>query len=78
MGQQQLLLLVLGIVIAIAGTRLLTLLLANGDNAFALLQVDLNWRVLAITLLILTTSFGSVPTSFRFPCQLSTSAAKLL
>jgi macrolide transport system ATP-binding/permease protein len=41
-----------GILIAIAGTRLLTLLLANGDTAFTLLQVDLNWRVLAITMLL--------------------------
>ena len=38
----------LGILIAIAGTRLLTVLLANGDTAFTL-HADLNWRVLSIT-----------------------------
>src|SRR5688572_13581468 len=38
----------LGILIAIAGTRLLTVLLANGDVAFTL-HADLNQRVLSIT-----------------------------
>ena len=38
----------LGIFIAIAGTRLLALLLASGDSPFTL-DVDLNWRVLSIT-----------------------------
>jgi predicted permease len=42
----------LGILIAIAGTRLLTLLLANGDTAFTLLHVELNWRVLMITVAV--------------------------
>ena len=43
---------VLGMLVAIGGTRLLALLLANGDDAFTLLQVDLNWRVLSITMLL--------------------------
>ncbi|HJU44551.1 MAG TPA: ABC transporter permease [Vicinamibacterales bacterium] len=42
----------LGVVIAIAGTRLLTVLLANGDAAFTYLQVELNWRVLSITMML--------------------------
>ncbi len=41
----------LGIFIAIAGTRLLTVLLANGDAAFTL-HAELNWRVLSITVLL--------------------------
>ena len=41
----------LGILIAIAGTRLLTALLANGDAAFTL-NADLNWRVLSITVVL--------------------------
>ena len=41
----------LGVVIAIAGTRLLTVLLANGDAAFTL-HAELNWRVLSITVLL--------------------------
>jgi predicted permease len=43
---------VLGMLIAIAGTQLLTVLLASGDAAFTSLQVDLNWRVLSITLVL--------------------------
>jgi predicted permease len=39
----------LGVVIAIAGTRLLTVLLANGDAGFTL-HAELNWRVLAVTI----------------------------
>jgi len=42
---------VLGILIAIAGTQLLTALLANGDAAFTL-HAELNWRVLSITVLL--------------------------
>ena len=41
----------LGVVIAIAGMRLLTMLLASGDPPFTL-DVDLNWRVLSITVLL--------------------------
>jgi predicted permease len=41
----------LGVLIAIAGTRLLTLLLANGNDAFTL-HAELNWRVLSITVLL--------------------------
>ena len=41
----------LGILIAIAGTRLLRVLLGNGDAAFPL-YVDLNWRVLSITMFL--------------------------
>jgi macrolide transport system ATP-binding/permease protein len=41
----------LGILIAIAGTRLLTVLLANGNDAFTL-RAELNWRVLSITVLL--------------------------
>jgi predicted permease len=39
----------LGIFIAVAGTRVLTALLANGDAGFTL-HAELNWRVLAVTL----------------------------
>jgi hypothetical protein len=39
----------LGILVAIAGTRLLTVLLANSGDGFVL-NADLNWRVLAITI----------------------------
>jgi predicted permease len=39
----------IGIFIAVAGTRLLTLLLANGDSGFTL-HAELNWQVLAGTL----------------------------
>jgi macrolide transport system ATP-binding/permease protein len=39
----------LGVVIAIAGVHMLTILLANGDPAFTL-HADLNWRVLAVTI----------------------------
>ena len=39
----------LGILIAIAGTRLLTALLANSGDGFAI-HANLNWRVLALTL----------------------------
>ena len=42
----------LGVTVAIAGTRLLTVLLANGDQAFARIDVELNWRVLSIALLL--------------------------
>ena len=38
----------LGIFIAVAGTRLLTQLLANGDSGFTL-HAELNWHVLATT-----------------------------
>ncbi len=38
----------LGILIAIAGTRLLTALLANSGDGFTI-HADLNWRVLALT-----------------------------
>jgi macrolide transport system ATP-binding/permease protein len=41
----------LGVLIAIAGMRLLTVLLANGSDAFTL-RAELNWRVLSITLLL--------------------------
>ncbi len=41
----------LGIVVAIVGTRLLTVLLASGDPPLTL-EVDLNWRVLSVTLLV--------------------------
>jgi predicted permease len=41
----------LGIVIAIAGTRLLSVLLASGDPPLTL-DVDLNWRVLSVTVLV--------------------------
>lgn len=41
----------LGILIAIAGMRLLTVLLASGDPPFTL-DVELNWRVLSITVLL--------------------------
>ena len=39
----------LGILIAIAGMRVLTLLLANGQEGFTL-HAELNWRVLVVTL----------------------------
>jgi macrolide transport system ATP-binding/permease protein len=39
----------LGVAIAVAGMRLLTLLLANGDETFTL-RAELNWRVLLVTL----------------------------
>jgi len=39
----------IGVLIAIAGTRLLTVLLANGDANFTL-HAELNWRVLAVTI----------------------------
>jgi macrolide transport system ATP-binding/permease protein len=39
---------VVGVLIAVACTRLLIALLANGDVAFAL-QAELNWRVLGVT-----------------------------
>jgi predicted permease len=39
----------LGILVAIAGTRLLTVLLANSGDDFVL-NADLNWRVLSITI----------------------------
>lgn len=39
----------LGILIAIAGIRVLTLLLANGDSGFTL-HAELNWQVLAVTM----------------------------
>ena len=42
---------VLGILIAIAGTRLLTVLLANGDAAVTL-DANLNWRVLSVTMVL--------------------------
>jgi predicted permease len=42
----------IGVAIAIVGTRLLTVLLGNGDIAFTSLQVDLNWRVLSITVVL--------------------------
>ncbi len=42
---------VLGILIAIAGTRLLTVLLANGDVAVTL-DANLNWRVLSVTIVL--------------------------
>ena len=38
----------LGVLIAVAGTRVLTVLLANGDAGFTL-HAELNWRVLAAT-----------------------------
>ena len=39
----------LGVVIAVVGMRVLTLLLANGDDTFTL-HAELNWRVLLVTL----------------------------
>jgi macrolide transport system ATP-binding/permease protein len=53
----------LGILIAVAGTRLLTLLLANGDSGFTL-HAELNWHVLAVTLglsLLCGVLFGLAP-----------------
>ena len=53
----------LGVLIAIAGTRLLTVLLANGDANFTL-HAELNWRVLSVTLLLSMCCgvlFGLVP-----------------
>jgi macrolide transport system ATP-binding/permease protein len=53
----------LGIVIAIAGMRLLTVLLASGDPPFTL-DVELNWRVLSITVflsMLCGVLFGLVP-----------------
>jgi predicted permease len=53
----------LGILIAIAGTRLLTVLLANGDAAFTL-HAELNARVLAVAIAVSAlcgTLFGLVP-----------------
>jgi predicted permease len=41
----------IGVLIAIAGTRLLTVLLANGDANFTL-HAELNWRVLAVTIVL--------------------------
>ncbi|OFW47194.1 MAG: multidrug ABC transporter substrate-binding protein [Acidobacteria bacterium RIFCSPLOWO2_12_FULL_67_14b] len=53
----------LGILIAIAGTRLLTVLLANGDAGFTL-HAELNWHVLTVTLglsLLCGVLFGLAP-----------------
>ncbi len=53
----------LGIVIAIGSARVLTGLLANGDDGFTL-QVDMNWRVLLVTLglsLLCGVLFGLAP-----------------
>ena len=53
----------LGIVIAVAGIRLLTVLLANGDSGFTL-HADLNPRVLAVAIAVSAlcgTLFGLVP-----------------
>jgi predicted permease len=53
----------IGVVIALAGTRLLTVLLANGDTAFTL-DASLNWNVLAVTLglsLLCGMLFGLAP-----------------
>jgi len=53
----------LGIVIAVAGIRLLTVLLANGDSAFTL-HAELNARVLAVAIAVSAlcgTLFGLVP-----------------
>ena len=54
---------VLGVAIAVAGMRLLTLLLANGDDTFTL-HAALNWRVLLVTLGLAVTCgvlFGLAP-----------------
>ena len=53
----------LGVAIAVAGMRLLTLLLANGDESFTL-HAELNWRVLLVTLGLAVTCgvlFGLAP-----------------
>ena len=53
----------LGVVVAIGGVRVLTVLLANGDAAFTL-HAELNWRVLAITIglsVLCGITFGLVP-----------------
>ncbi len=53
----------LGILFAVAGIKVLTLLLANGPDAFTL-QPELNWRVLAVTLglsLLCGILFGLAP-----------------
>ena len=53
----------LGILIAIAGMRLLTQLLANGQDSFTL-HAELNWHVLLVTLALSLTcglAFGLVP-----------------
>ena len=41
----------LGVVIAVAGMRVLTPLLANGQEGFVL-HAELNWHVLAVTLVL--------------------------
>jgi predicted permease len=53
----------LGVLIAVAGIRVLTLLLANGQQGFTL-HAELNWHVLAVTLtlsLLCGMSFGLAP-----------------
>lgn len=53
----------LGVAVALASIRLLTMLLAGGDAAFTL-DVELNWRVLAITVglsMLCGVVFGLVP-----------------
>ena len=53
----------LGILIAVAGMRLLTRLLANGEEGFTL-HAELNWHVLAVTLalsLLCGLLFGLAP-----------------
>jgi predicted permease len=53
----------LGIVIAVVGIRVLTLLLANGQDGFTL-HAELNWHVLAVTLalsLLCGLLFGLMP-----------------
>ena len=53
----------LGILIAVAGIRVLTLLLANGQEGFTL-HAELNWHVLAVTLglsLLCGVLFGLAP-----------------
>jgi macrolide transport system ATP-binding/permease protein len=53
----------LGVAIAVAGMRLLTVLLANGDETFTL-HAELNWRVLLVTLGLAVTCgvlFGLAP-----------------
>jgi len=53
----------LGILIAVAGIRLLTLLLANGQEGFTL-HAELNWHVLGVTLalsLVCGVLFGLAP-----------------